>query len=72
MTIHSPAQRAAQAVTRQKWGRFKGPRKKYAATPVTRIPSTGICGPMIKVIDADTRSLIDDAMRKRASAQAES
>lgn len=71
MTIHTPAQRAAQAVTRAKWGRGKGRRKQFDATPITHRPSNGLMGPMIKVLDADTRSLIDDAMRRRIQATSE-
>lgn len=66
MTIHSPAQRARIAVTRARFG--KGRRKKFAAVPITRVPARGLFGPMVKVLDQDTRSLIDDAVRKRVIA----
>lgn len=73
MTIHTPAQAARIAVTRARFGKRAGQRRKQLdPAPLTYAHSNGIIGPTIKVLDQDTRSLIDDAMRKRAIARADS
>lgn len=68
MKIRSAAQSARIAAAVARFGKRAGKRKKFDAIPVTRIQSEGLIGPAIKVVDAQTRSLIDDAMRKRIQA----
>lgn len=69
MTLHTRAQAARIAVTRKVWGLGKGRRRKFEPASIAHVQSNGPMGPLVKVLD--TRSLIDDAMRRRAIAQAD-